>query len=77
MLKKGQSTPGTMLCSWCSVLLFVREFNKINNTSLPFTCLGTAKYVEHSGSKPMSIVWKLDHPIPPGLMKQANKAISG
>ena len=59
------------------VLLFVREFNKINNISQPFTCFGTANYVKHSGSKPMSIIWKLDHPIPPGLMKQANKAISG
>jgi superfamily II DNA or RNA helicase/HKD family nuclease len=59
------------------ILLFVREFNKINNISQPFTCLGTASYVEHSGSKPMSILWKLDHPIPPGLMKQANKAIGG
>lgn len=59
------------------VLLFVREYDKIDSISQPFTCLGTASYVEHAGSKPMSIIWKLDHPIPPGLMKQANKAISG
>lgn len=28
--------------------------------SLPFVCLGTARYVIHEGSKPMSIVWGLD-----------------
>jgi hypothetical protein len=47
------------------------------HTSQPFTCPGTAGHAEHPGSKPMRIVWKLDHPTPPGLMKQANKAIRG
>lgn len=59
------------------ILLFIREFNKINNVSQPYTCLGTASYVSHKGSKPMSIVWKLHNPIPAGLMKKANKTISG
>jgi superfamily II DNA or RNA helicase len=59
------------------VLLFVREFDKINNVSQPYVCLGTASYVSHSGSKPMSIVWRLHNPIPAGLMKKANKTISG
>jgi hypothetical protein len=59
------------------VLLFVREFDKINNVSQPYVCLGTASYVSHTGSKPMSIVWRLHNPIPAGLMKKANKTISG
>lgn len=54
-----------------TVLLFVREFNKIQNISQPFLCLGTARYERHSGSRPMSIVWRLDEPIPGGYMKKA------
>lgn len=59
------------------VLLFVREFNKVNNISQPYTFLGTASYVSHTGSKPMSIVWRLHDAIPAWLMKKANKTISG
>jgi len=57
------------------VLLFVREFNKIGNVSQPFVCLGTARYVSHTGSKPMSIVWRLDAEIPAGVMRMAGKGI--
>jgi superfamily II DNA or RNA helicase len=59
------------------VLLFVREVDKINNVSQPYICLGTASYVSRSGSKPMSIVWRLHNAIPAWLMKKANKTISG
>jgi superfamily II DNA or RNA helicase len=58
------------------ILLFVREYDKINNISQPFVCLGTARYLNHEGSRPMNITWKLDNPIPANLMKRANKAIS-
>jgi hypothetical protein len=57
------------------VLLFVREYNKIGNVSQPFVCLGTAHYVSHTGSKPMSIVWQLDAEIPAWFMKKAGKGI--
>lgn len=59
------------------VLLFVREFNKIQNVSQPFLCLGTARYERHSGSRPMSIVWRLDEPIPGGFMKKAKVGSGG
>lgn len=59
------------------VLLFVREFNKIQNVSQPFLCLGTAKYERHSGSRPMSILWRLDEPIPGGYMKKAKVGSEG
>jgi hypothetical protein len=59
------------------VLLFVREFDKVHGVSQPYVCLGIASYVSHTGSKPMSIVWRLHNPIPAGLMKKANKTISG
>jgi hypothetical protein len=57
------------------VLLFVREFNKVGGVSQPFVCLGTARYVSHTGSKPMSIVWRLDAEIPAGVMRMAGKGI--
>ena len=60
-----------------AVLLFVREFNKIQNISQPFLCLGTARYERHSGSRPMSIVWRLDEPIPGGYMKKAKVGSGG
>ncbi len=61
------------------VLLFVREFkaDKITNSARPYTYLGTAEYVSHSGSKPMNIVWKLDQPIPAKYLKKTNKLIVG
>jgi superfamily II DNA or RNA helicase len=58
-----------------TILLFVRELNKVGNISQPFVCLGTAKYVQHSGSRPMSIVWRLDAEIPPWFMRKAGKGI--
>jgi len=57
------------------VLLFVREFNKIGNVSQPFVCLGTGRYIRHTGSKPMSIVWRLDAEIPAWFMRKAGKGI--
>ena len=36
----------------------------------PFRFLGRVRYVSHEGSKPMSITWKLDHPMPAGLFQQ-------
>lgn len=57
------------------ILLFVREFNKINNVSQPYVCLGTASYVSHDGSRPMSIVWQLHSDIPAWFMRIAGKGI--
>src|SRR5262249_17496024 len=40
-------------------LLFVRP-----TTSDPFVFLGPLRYVSHSGSRPLSIYWDLEHPMP-------------
>lgn len=37
----------------------------------------TANYVSHTGSKPMSIKWKLDRPIPAKYLKKTNKLMVG
>lgn len=47
------------------VLLFVRRFKKTDiGGPQPWMLLGPADYVEHQGSRPMSIVWSLHHPLP-------------
>ncbi|WP_030970986.1 DUF3427 domain-containing protein [Streptomyces sp. NRRL S-1824] len=47
------------------VLLFVRRYKKTDiGGPQPWMLLGPAEYVEHKGSKPMGIVWKLRHEIP-------------
>lgn len=46
-------------------LLFAREQKKLpNKLTEPFRYLGPVDYVRHEGSKPMSIVWKLQQPLP-------------
>lgn len=47
------------------VLLFVRRYKKTDiGGPQPWMLLGPAEHVEHKGSKPMGIVWKLRHEIP-------------
>ena len=59
------------------VLLFVREYNKINGVTQPYIFLGTARYRSHEGSRPMSIIWELDLPMPAGFFLKANKMVVG
>ncbi|MFF0448174.1 DUF3427 domain-containing protein [Streptomyces sp. NPDC004609] len=47
------------------ILLFVRRYKKTDiGGPQPWMLLGPADYVEHKGSKPMGITWKLRHDIP-------------
>jgi hypothetical protein len=52
-------------------LLFVRESKDLQNgLTAPFRFLGPVDYVRHEGSKPMSIVWRLQHPLPAKNLRQ-------
>ncbi|MFK0168358.1 DUF3427 domain-containing protein [Streptomyces sp. NPDC090306] len=47
------------------VLLFVRRYSSNDiGGSQPWMLLGPATYMHHEGSKPMSIMWRLQHEIP-------------
>lgn len=61
------------------MLLFVREFkaDRLSGTTAAYTFLGTANYVRHTGSRPMNIPWRLDHPIPAKYLKKTNKLVVG
>lgn len=58
--------------------IFVREYKKdMAGVTMPYTFLGPAQYVQHQGSRPMSIVWRLEQPIPARFLKKTNKMIVG
>jgi superfamily II DNA or RNA helicase len=57
------------------IALFVREYKKENGYTSPFVFLGTADYISHSGSKPMSFIWRLKEEMPSYLVPRANKNI--
>ncbi|TMN22177.1 DEAD/DEAH box helicase [Lentibacillus cibarius] len=57
------------------IMLFVREYKKENGYTSPYIFLGTADYVQHSGSKPMDFIWRLRHEMPPMLVPKANKNV--
>ncbi|MEU6240613.1 DUF3427 domain-containing protein [Streptomyces sp. NPDC047024] len=47
------------------VLLFMRRYKNTDiGKSQPWMLLGPATYVEHTGSKPMAIQWRLEHQLP-------------
>lgn len=49
-----------------SVLLFMRASNAKNQYghTPAFQLLGTVRYVDHTGSRPMAVTWELDRPMP-------------
>ena len=60
------------------VLLFVRESKKdAFGRTASYTYLGTADYVSHEGSRPMSIIWKLHSPVPAKYLKKTNQLVVG
>lgn len=54
------------------VMLFVREYKTKGGSPMPYVCLGLADYVQHEGSSPINIVWRLHNPIPWFVMEQAS-----
>lgn len=56
-----------------TILLFVREMKEDKYGAIAFTFLGKGTYVSHEGNKPMSIIWKLHHPIPASFIDVTDK----
>ncbi len=57
------------------ILLFVREFKNGKLGASPYTFLGLADFLSSTGSKPMSIIWKLKNPIPAKYLRKTNKLV--
>lgn len=59
-----------------TILHFGRE-DKINNgLSCPFFFLGPATYLSHVGSRPMSITWQLECPLPARLFRRFARLVT-
>ena len=57
-----------------TILLFIRENRRLEDgLSAPYSFLGPARYVSHAGSRPMSITWELEHPIPAHLLSESRR----
>lgn len=56
-----------------SILLFVREDNSRDSLSMPYTFLGPVEYEQHTGSRPMSITWRLRHKLPAKLIRHVRR----
>ena len=68
---ESQSTASTAsatgqryLTSGSTILLFVRERQKDEFGTAPYLFLGPARYVSHTGSRPIAITWELEHAMP-------------
>jgi hypothetical protein len=59
-------------------LLFVREHKEQpGGLAAPYAFLGPAEYVSHSGSRPISIIWRMRHPIPMRLLRPIARQAAG
>jgi superfamily II DNA or RNA helicase len=58
-------------------LLAVREDRRQRGLSCPFHFLGPADYVSHRGARPMSITWRLRHPMPAHLLRLTERLAVG
>ncbi len=58
------------------VLLCVRETKQDTwGNTAPYSVLGFVSYVQHTGSKPMNVVWKLEDEIPAKYIKKTRKML--
>lgn len=56
------------------MILFVKEYKKdAYGHAAPFVYLGKAHYLSHEGSRPMSIIWRLEEPIPADFIRKSGK----
>jgi superfamily II DNA or RNA helicase/HKD family nuclease len=56
------------------VLLFVREKKTDEFGTAPYLFLGPARYVDHTGERPIAITWELEHAIPTDFFTSASVA---
>ncbi len=61
-----------------TVFLFVRERKELvrGRITSAFYFLGKAHYNSHAGSKPISIVWEMEQPIPASILEKGNPLVS-
>lgn len=58
-----------------TVLLFIREFRENLLGASPYIFLGRVRHKNHSGSNPVSIIWKMEKPIPKRYLEITNNML--
>ncbi len=59
-------------------LLFVRETKKLpTGLASPYYYLGPCEHLSHSGSRPISIIWKLKHYVPARIFRTMARQNAG
>ena len=59
-----------------SILLFVRQHKTDEFGTAPYVLLGPARYVQHTGERPIAITWKLQTPMPADFFAAATVVAS-
>jgi len=54
----------------------IHIFARLKQSDRAFWYLGTARYVEHEGERPMAITWALDHELPGDLFARFAAAVA-
>ncbi|MDK1361356.1 DUF3427 domain-containing protein [Arthrobacter sp. zg-Y1219] len=55
------------------ILLFTRACeNDESGLTMPYVCLGQLDYMQHTGSKPIAITWKLQRSMPADVFTEAS-----
>ena len=57
-----------------NVVLFVRAVKSVGGITVPYLCLGKARYVSHESELPMQVIWELERAMPPGFFQEAKLA---
>jgi hypothetical protein len=57
-----------------NVLIFARDKKADEFGTAPYLFLGQARYVEHTGERPIAITWQLEHPMPTDFFTIASVA---
>lgn len=57
-----------------NIFLFVRQRQKQDGRTVPYTFLGPCDYVSHKGDRPIAFVWKLRRPMPAAFFREARVA---
>ena len=71
----ASETGSRYLSGGSKVLLFIRREKKNECGTAPYTYLGAATYVAHSGDRPIAITWRLNHPMPGDLYADSALAV--
>ena len=74
----GNTLPVSAIAQGCMRLADAKETpDRVLGTAAAYTYLGSARYVSHEGSRPMSITWELDRPIPAKYLRKTNQLTVG